>query len=109
MNIIRGGHTVYGIPIGIIMIKESIEKETIGQTVGFFNIFPILGIAVFQPFIGWILDSTNSGSVAISNSNNILGYSTAFQVCLICLIIMTILSLTLPETFMRPDKKSEGN
>ncbi len=94
------------IPNSISMIKETVDEETVGLAVGYMNIYPIIGIAVFQPLIGWILDSVSSTSSIGSKSSLIaLGYSQAFQFCLFCLVIASILSFTLQETFI----KSKGS
>lgn len=91
------------LPICITMIKETIDEETVGLAVGYMNIYPIAGIAIFQPLIGWILDSMSLlNSFGSNNSLIALGYTRAFQFCLFCLILASIVSFTLRESFINP-------
>jgi len=94
------------IPIAITMIKETVEERTIGLAVGYMNIYPMLGIAIFQPLIGWILDTVDPVKNSDPSSIPALGYATAFQFCLCCLILVSVVSLTLQETFLKPEELS---
>lgn len=97
------------LPISIAMIKEDVDEENVGLAVGYMNIYPMVGIAIFQPLIGLILDSVSlTNSFGSDNSLIALGYTHAFQFCLFCLILASIVSLTLRETYIKPKGPSMG-
>ena len=87
------------------MIMESVEKDTIGLSVGYMNIFPMIGIAIFQPLIGWILDITDKGANMNLSMLPTYGYATAFQFCLLCLVLIAIIPFTFQETFARSEEQ----
>ncbi|MFQ5822279.1 MAG: hypothetical protein ACE5I5_20075, partial [Candidatus Heimdallarchaeota archaeon] len=88
---------------------EDVDEENVGLAVGYMNIYPMVGIAIFQPLIGWILDSVSlTNSFGSDNSLIALGYTHAFQFCLLCLILASIVSLTLRETYIKPKGPSMG-
>ena len=93
------------VPTGIAMIMESVEKDTIGLSVGYINIFPMIGIAIFQPLIGWILDITDKGANMNLSMLPTYGYATAFQFCLLCLVLIAIIPFTFQETFARSEEQ----
>jgi len=88
------------LPVSITMVQEITEKDKVGITLGYTNSYLILGIAVFQPLIGWIITVMDPSSSSSSNvSNSTLGYATAFQLCFFCLVIASIIGFTLKETY----------
>ncbi len=88
------------IPVCITMIQDTTETDKVGLTMGYTNSYIILGIAVFQPLIGWIITVMDPSSNSNSNSSTLtLGYATAFQVCFFCLVIASIITFTLQETY----------
>jgi MFS family permease len=88
------------LPVSITMIQETTETDKVGITLGYTNSYLILGIAVFQPLIGWIITVMDPNSSSTSNSSStILGYATAFQICFFCLVIASIIGFTLQETY----------
>jgi len=90
------------VPVGITMIQEHVPKQNVGVAVGYMNLYPMLGIAVFQPLIGWILDHSTLSDPS-SGLLPMVGYTRAFQICLLCLLSISFISLTVPETF-RPTR-----
>ncbi|MEW6138274.1 MAG: MFS transporter [Thermodesulfobacteriota bacterium] len=85
--------------MGFTTTKELFPVEIAGTSVGTVNLFPFLGGGIFQPVLGWILDSyprTASGAYA----------SEAYQIMLVALLVASIIALgcVLPmkETFPSP-------
>ncbi len=88
------------LPVCITMIQETTETDKVGITLGYTNSYLILGIAVFQPLIGWIITVMDPSNSSTSNTSSLtLGYATAFQLCFFCLVIASIIGFTLQETY----------
>lgn len=79
--------------IGFTTTKELFPIQIAGTSVGAVNLFPFLGGAIFQPFIGWILDmypKSASGAYPVE----------AFESALLTLLIASIIGL-LTTFFMK--------
>jgi sugar phosphate permease len=90
--------------IGFTTTKELFPIQIAGTSVGAVNLFPFLGGAIFQPFIGWILDMyprTASGGYPLE------AFKSAFFVMLIASIICVITTLFMKDTF--PGQTSTPN
>ncbi len=90
--------------IGFTTTKELFPIQIAGTSVGAVNLFPFLGGAIFQPFIGWILDMyprTASGGYPLE------AFNSAFFVMLIASIICVITTLFMKDTF--PGQTSTPN
>jgi sugar phosphate permease len=81
--------------VGYSTIKDSFPIQSSGTATGTLNIFPFAGALVGQPLIGWYLDSVG----AINGQYPVDAYSTAFKMCLLCLLAAFIASLMVKETF----------
>ena len=81
--------------VGYSTIKDSFPIQISGTATGTLNIFPFAGALVGQPLIGWYLDSVG----AINGQYPVDAYSTAFKMCLLCLLAAFIASLMVKETF----------
>ncbi len=81
--------------VGYSTIKDSFPIQISGTATGTLNIFPFAGALVGQPLIGWYLDSVG----AINGQYPVDAYSTAFKMCLLCLLAAFIASLKVKETF----------
>lgn len=82
--------------IGFTTTKELFPVEIAGTSVGTVNLFPFLGGAIFQPILGWILESypkTAAGAYSLA------GYQAVFFVLLIVSGIALVSSFFMKETF----------
>jgi sugar phosphate permease len=82
--------------IGFTTTKELFPVEIAGTSVGTVNLFPFLGGAVFQPILGWVLESyprTASGAYSLEG----------YKAMLLTLLAMSIIALAstffMKETF----------
>ncbi len=88
------------LPVSVTMVQETAEPDKVGITMGYANTYIILGSAVFQPLIGWIITVMDPSNSSNSNTSSLtLGYATAFQICFFCLVIASIIGFTLQETY----------
>lgn len=81
--------------VGYSTIKDSFPIQISGTATGTLNIFPFAGALLGQPLIGWYLDSAGT----INGRYPVDAYSTAFKMCLFCLLVAFIASLMVKETF----------
>lgn len=88
--------------VGYSAIKDSFPIQISGTATGTLNIFPFAGAALGQPLIGWYLDSVG----AINGRYPVDAYSTAFKMCLLCLLAALIASMMVQETF--PKKQASA-
>lgn len=82
--------------IGFTTAKELFPVEIAGTSVGTVNLFPFLGGAVFQPFLGWVLDlypRTASGMYSPQ------GYRALLLTLLIASVLALIATFFMKETF----------
>ncbi len=82
--------------IAFTTAKELFPVEIAGTSTGTVNLFPFLGGGLFQPGIGWILDSY-PGSVA--GEYSLAGYRVMLMVLLAAAIICLISTFMMKETF----------
>ena len=90
-----GMFTSASVVIGFSATKELFPVQIAGTSIGLINLFPFAGGAVFQPVVGWILQSYH-------HENNIYtaaAYQSAFVVLLSCAVLALCCSLFVKETF----------
>ncbi|OGP62207.1 MAG: MFS transporter [Deltaproteobacteria bacterium RBG_13_49_15] len=80
--------------IGFTANKELFPVQIAGTATGLVNLFPFAGGAVFQPFLGYILERYPSSGGMFS----VEGYQAAFAVLFICSAIAFLSSLFMKET-----------
>lgn len=77
--------------------KELFPVQIAGTATGLVNLFPFAGGAVFQPALGYVLESHGRTGEAFT----LAGYQQAFLVLFICGIIALLSSLFMKETLAR--------
>jgi sugar phosphate permease len=80
------------------MTKELFPVEIAGTSVGTVNLFPFFGGAVFQWFLGWVLDTfgkTDLGGYPIK------AYSTVLLILLISSLVSLVCTFLMKETYRR--------
>lgn len=83
--------------IGFTMNKELFPVKMAGTATGLVNLFPFAGGAVFQPFLGYLLE--RQGRVGEAFTVN--GYHTAFQALFGCAVILVFATFFLKETMKK--------
>ncbi|MBC7110014.1 MAG: MFS transporter [Archaeoglobi archaeon] len=97
-GMIYGVAILMGISTGLRVIdmtigKESLPEEILGRGLGLLNISYFIGAAIFQPFMGFIMDAVLSSTGSLLEA-----YHTIFMICLGATFIGLLLSLLLDET-----------
>ncbi len=104
----RGLLLLNGIAVGASTIcfaigRENNRVDAAGATLGFVNMGMVLGGALFQPLIGWILDLVWDGRmVAGARIYSVKAYQTAFLSLIACGVIALISAYLVRETYCRP-------
>jgi sugar phosphate permease len=80
--------------IGFTMAKELFPVRIAGTATGLVNLFPFAGGAVFQPVLGFVLESKGRVNDAFTPE----GYRSAFMVLFACAVLAFGASLFLKET-----------
>ncbi len=80
--------------IGFTTTKELFPLQIAGTSTGLVNIFPFAGGAVFQPLLGYILESHGR----VEGVFSLAGYEQAFLLLFFCGLIAFLASLCLQET-----------
>lgn len=83
--------------IGFTTTKELFPVQIAGTSTGLVNIFPFAGGAIFQPLLGYVLESHGRVGYAFT----LAGYEKAFFVLFVCGIIAFVASLCLQETLAK--------
>jgi sugar phosphate permease len=83
--------------IAFTTTKELFPVQIAGTSTGLVNIFPFAGGAVFQPLLGYILESHGR----VQGAFTLAGYQKAFLVLFVCGIIAFLASLCLQETLAK--------
>ncbi|OEU46952.1 MAG: MFS transporter [Desulfobacterales bacterium S7086C20] len=83
--------------IGFTTTKELFPVQIAGTSTGLVNIFPFAGGAVFQPLLGYILESHGR----VEDAFTLAGYKQAFLVLFVCGLIAFLASLCLQETLTK--------
>lgn len=80
--------------IGFTTTKELFPLQIAGTSTGLVNIFPFAGGAVFQPLLGYVLESHGR----VEGVFSLAGYEQAFLLLSFCGLIAFLASLCLQET-----------
>jgi sugar phosphate permease len=80
--------------IGFTTTKELFPVQIAGTSTGLVNIFPFAGGAVFQPLLGYLLESHGR----VEGAFTLAGYEQAFLLLFFCSLIAFLASLCLQET-----------
>ncbi|KPK23204.1 MAG: MFS transporter [Nitrospira bacterium SG8_3] len=80
--------------IGFTTTKELFPVQIAGTSTGLVNIFPFAGGAVFQPLLGYLLESHGR----VEGAFTLAGYEQAFLLLFFCGLIAFLASLCLQET-----------
>ncbi len=83
--------------IGFTTTKELFPVQIAGTSTGLVNIFPFAGGAIFQPLLGYLLESGDHADGTFT----LVGYEKAFLVLFACGIIAFAASLCLQETLTK--------
>ena len=83
--------------IGFTTTKELFPVQIAGTSTGLVNIFPFAGGALFQPFLGYLLERPGKAGDAFT----LIGYKEAFFALFICALIAFFASLFLQETLVK--------
>ncbi|HNV93603.1 MAG: regulatory protein UhpC [Candidatus Methanofastidiosum methylothiophilum] len=76
------------------IIKEQFPLEITGTAQSIVNVFPFVGAAIFQTFLGYILDLVGG----FEGVYPVEAYSLAFKFVFACIIIVYIMSFFIKET-----------
>jgi len=77
--------------------KELFPVQIAGTATGLVNLFPFAGGAVFQPVLGYVLESRGR----VGEAFTLAGYQQAFLVLFVCGVIAFLSSLFMKETLSR--------
>lgn len=101
--IIFFGIGVFGgsvVAVGFTATKELFPAKIAGTSIGLINLFPFIGGALFQPFIGYLLELEGKGS---SGAFTVSGYRQAMFVFFLCSAIALVSSFFIKETAKHAD------
>lgn len=80
--------------VGFTASKELFPVRIAGTSTGLVNLFPFLGGALAQPFLGYLIERQGK----ISGAYTLQGYESAFLALFICMIIALAASFFIQET-----------
>ena len=83
--------------IAFTMNKELFPVQITGTATGLINLFPFAGGAVFQPFLGYVLEQHGK----IGDDFTLAGYQSAFFFLFISSLIAFTATLFTKETFLK--------
>ncbi len=83
--------------VGFTTTKELFPVQMAGTSTGLVNLFPFAGGALFQPFLGYLLERKGQ----VGGAFTLAGYKQAFLVLFLCGVIAFLASLLLKETLVR--------
>jgi sugar phosphate permease len=86
------------VAVGFTTAKELFPVQIAGTSIGLINLFPFIGGALFQPFIGYVLEQSGRMNGAFTVS----GYRRAMLVFLCCSLLAFFSSLFIKETVKKP-------
>ena len=82
------------VAVGFTAAKELYPVSISGTAIGLINLFPFLGGALLQPFVGFVLEKTGS----LNGMYTVEGYKKAMFIFLTCSIAAFTASLFIKET-----------
>ena len=83
--------------IGFTTTKELFPVQIAGTSTGLVNLFPFAGGALFQPFLGYLLERPGKAGDAFS----LIGYKQAFLALFLCGLLAFLACLFLKETLVK--------
>jgi sugar phosphate permease len=83
--------------IGFTTTKELFPVQIAGTSTGLVNLFPFAGGALFQPFLGYLLERPGKAGDAFT----LLGYKQAFLALFLCGLLAFFACLFLKETLVK--------
>jgi sugar phosphate permease len=83
--------------IGFTITKELFPVQIAGTSTGLVNIFPFAGGALFQPFLGYLLERPGK----VGDAFTLTGYKQAFLALFLCGLVAFIACLFLKETLVK--------
>ena len=83
--------------VGFTTTKELFPVQMAGTSTGLVNLFPFAGGALFQPFLGFLLEQKGQ----VEGAFTLAGYQLAFFALFVCGIIAFVACLLLKETLVR--------
>jgi MFS family permease len=83
--------------IGFTSNKELFPVQMAGTATGIVNLFPFAGGAIFQPILGYALESQGQ----VQESFTVAGYRNAFLILFGCSLVAMAATLFLKETLSR--------
>ncbi|MEW6671122.1 MAG: MFS transporter [Thermodesulfobacteriota bacterium] len=98
--LVMGCFTSAVVVVAFTISKELFPVQIAGTATGLVNLFPFAGGAVFQPVLGYVLESQGRAGDAFTPA----GYRQAFLVLFACGVITFLSSLRLKETLAKNSK-----
>jgi sugar phosphate permease len=92
-----GSFTSAIVVVAFTTAKELFPVQIAGTATGLVNLFPFAGGAVFQPVLGYVLESQGR----VGESFTLAGYRQAFLVLFVCGVITFLSTLFMKETLSR--------
>ncbi len=83
--------------VGFTTTKELFPVQIAGTSTGIVNLFPFAGGALFQPFLGYLLERNGR----VEGAFTLAGYQQAFLVLFICGVVAFLACLFLQETLVK--------
>jgi sugar phosphate permease len=83
--------------IGFTTTKELFPVQIAGTSIGLVNLFPFAGGALFQPFLGYVLEQNGR----VDGAFTLAGYQQAFFVLFLCGVVAFLACLFLKETLVK--------
>jgi sugar phosphate permease len=83
--------------IGFTTTKELFPVQIAGTSTGLVNIFPFAGGALFQPFLGYLLERPGK----VGDTFSLTGYKQAFLALFLCGLVAFLACLFLKETLVK--------
>jgi sugar phosphate permease len=83
--------------VGFTTTKEMFPVQIAGTSTGLVNLFPFAGGALFQPFLGYLLERNGR----VGGAFTLAGYQQAFFALFLCGIVAFLACLFLEETLVK--------
>ena len=83
--------------VGFTTTKELFPVQIAGTSTGLVNLFPFAGGALFQPFLGYLLERQGR----IAGAFTVAGYQQAFLALFVCALVAFVSCLFLKETLVK--------
>lgn len=83
--------------VGFTLVKELFPKPIAGTATGFVNLFPFAGGALFQPFLGYLLERGGK----VGNAFTVAAYREALAALFVSALLACIAALFVKETMVR--------